>query len=222
VSPKFRDVTWRPGVWLCTAIMVAGWGSILYLGVTDPLGGINTFFPLFGIANQLLAAIALAVVLAIVAKRGRSYQRWLWIVAAPLAFTAVITIWASIEKIFSPVPAVGYWANHNAFKDALAAGETSFGTAGSVEAMEAVVRNTFVQGTLSIVFVVLAIVVIVASVLVTAKALRDGGGANHEDPPVASRRFAPADLFATKAEKAIQKEWAALPPEKRPAATGHR
>ncbi len=78
--------------------------------------------------------------------------------------------------------------------------------------MEAVVRNTFVQGTLSIVFVVLAIVVIVASVLVTAKALRDGGGANHEDPPVASRRFAPADLFATKAEKAIQKEWAALPP----------
>jgi len=88
--------------------------------------------------------------------------------------------------------------------------------------MEAVVRNTFVQGTLSIVFVVLAIVVIVASVLVTAKALRDGGGANHEDPPVASRRFAPADLFATKAEKAIQKEWAALPPEKRPAATGHR
>ncbi|ARU51277.1 carbon starvation protein [Cellulosimicrobium cellulans] len=222
VAPRFRDVTWRPGVWLCTAIMVAGWGSILYLGVTDPLGGINTFFPLFGIANQLLAAIALAVVLAIVAKRGRSYQRWLWIVAAPLAFTAVITIWASIEKIFSPVPAVGYWANHNAFKDALAAGETSFGTAGSVEAMEAVVRNTFVQGTLSIVFVVLAIVVIVASVLVTAKALRDGGGTNHEDPPVASRRFAPADLVATKAEKAIQKEWAALPPEKRPAATGHR
>ncbi len=107
VSPRFRDVTWRPGVWLCTAIMVAGWGSILYLGVTDPLGGINTFFPLFGIANQLLAAIALAVVLAIVAKRGRSYQRWLWIVAAPLAFTAVITIWASIEKIFSPSPRSG-------------------------------------------------------------------------------------------------------------------
>jgi len=222
VAPKFRDVTWRPGVWLCTAIMVAGWGTILYLGVTDPLGGINTFFPLFGIANQLLAAIALAVVLAIVTKRGRSYFRWLWIIALPLAFTAVVTITASFEKIFSDVPAVGYWAQHNAFKDALAAGETSFGTAGSVEAMEAVVRNTFVQGTLSIVFVVLAIVVIAASLVTTVRALRAGGGENHEEPPVASRRFAPADLVATEAEKRLEKEWAALPADERPVASGHR
>lgn len=222
VAPKFRDVTWRPGVWLCTAVMVAGWGTILYLGVTDPLGGINTFFPLFGIANQLLAAIALAVVLAIVAKRGRSYFRWLWIVALPLAFAAVVTITASFEKIFSDVPAVGYWAQHNAFKDALAAGETSFGTAGSVEAMEAVVRNTFVQGTLSIVFVVLSIVVIVASLVTTVRAVRAGGGENHEEPPVASRRFAPADLVSTPAERALEKEWAALPADRRPAATGHR
>jgi carbon starvation protein len=220
VVPKFRDVTWRPGVWFCTLVMVAGWGSILYLGVTDPLGGINTFFPLFGIANQLLAAIALAVVLAIVAKRGRSYFRWLWIVAVPLAFTAVVTITASFEKIFSPVPAVGYWANHNAFKEALAAGETSFGTAKSVEAMEAVVRNTFVQGTLSIIFVVLAIVVMIAALVTTVKALRAGGGENHEDEPVASRRFAPAGLLTTATEKEIEAEWAQLPPEKRPVSSG--
>ncbi|MFE4465550.1 carbon starvation CstA family protein [Oerskovia sp. NPDC056781] len=220
VAPKFRDVTWRPGVWFCTLVMVAGWGSILYLGVTDPLGGINTFFPLFGIANQLLAAIALAVVLAIVAKRGRSYFRWLWIVALPLAFTAVVTITASFEKIFSPVPAVGYWANHNAFKEALAAGETSFGTATSVEAMEAVVRNTFVQGTLSIIFVVLAIVVMVAALVTTVKALRAGGGENHEDEPVASRRFAPAGLLTTATEKEIEAEWAQLPPGKQPVSSG--
>src|SRR5690606_19587651 len=106
--PKFRDVSWRPGVWITTAIMVAGWGTILILGVTDPLGGINTFFPLFGIANQLLAAIALAVVLAIVAKRGRAYAKWLWIIALPLAFTAVVTITASMYKIFSDVSAIGY------------------------------------------------------------------------------------------------------------------
>ncbi|MFB7797153.1 carbon starvation CstA family protein [Isoptericola sp. NPDC056134] len=208
VAPRFKDVSWRPGVWVCTAIMVAGWGTILYLGVTDPLGGINTFFPLFGIANQLLAAIALAVVLAIVAKRGRAYWAWLWIVAVPLAFTALITIWASFEKIFSDVPQVGYWAQHRAFQDALAAGETSFGTAPDVAAMEAVVRNTFVQGTLSIVFVVLSIIVIIAAVVVTIKAFRDGGGENHEDAPVASRRFAPANLFATAEEKRIEKEWA--------------
>ncbi|SKC62681.1 carbon starvation CstA family protein [Krasilnikoviella flava] len=208
VAPRFKDMSWRPGVWICTAIMVAGWGTILYLGVTDPLGGINTFFPLFGIANQLLAAIALAVVLAIVAKRGRAYWAWLWIVAAPLAFTALITIWASFEKIFSDVPAVGYWAQHNAFKDALAAGETSFGTAPDVAAMEAVVRNTFVQGTLSIVFVVLSIVVILASLVVTIKAFRAGGGENHEDPAVPSQRFAPAGLFASATEKRIEKKWA--------------
>lgn len=223
-APKFRDVSWRPGVWICTGIMVAGWGSILILGVTDPLGGINTFFPLFGIANQLLAAIALAVVLAIVAKRGKSYARWLWIVAVPLAFAAVVTITASMYKIFSPVPAVGYWANHFAFRDALDQGLTEFGTARSVAAMEAVVRNTAVQGTLSIVFVTLAIVVIVASIVVTVRALVRGGGENHEDPPVASRRFAPADFIASPAEREIEKQWEALPadhPDRPSASAAH-
>ena len=223
VLPKFKDLSWRPGVWICTAIMVAGWGSILILGVTDPLGGINTFFPLFGIANQLLAAIALAVVLAIVAKRGRSYFRWLWIVALPLAFAAVVTITASMYKIFSPVPAVGYWANHIAFRDALAAGKTEFGTAKTVAAMEAVVRNTFVQGVLSVIFVTLAIVVILMAVIVTVKALRNGGGADLEDAPVASRRFAPAGFLATKPEREIEKEWEALPADHpdRPTASAH-
>ena len=69
--PKFREASWKPGSYLTTGLMVAGWGSILLLGVTDPLGGINTFFPLFGVANQLLAAIALAVCLTIFARRGR-------------------------------------------------------------------------------------------------------------------------------------------------------
>src|SRR6478752_4313746 len=85
IVPKFKEHSWRPGAWLCTAIMVAAWGAVLIMGVTDPLGGINTLFPLFGIANQLLAAIALSVCLAIVAKRGSF--RYLWIVAVPLAFT---------------------------------------------------------------------------------------------------------------------------------------
>ncbi|UOE42794.1 carbon starvation CstA family protein [Agromyces larvae] len=214
VVPRFKDTGWRPGVWITTAIMVAAWGAILLMGVTDPLGGINTLFPLFGIANQLLAAIALAVVMTIVAKRGAF--RWLWIVAVPLAFTAVVTIAASLFKIFSPVPAVGYWANHVAFRDALAAGETSFGTAKTVEAMEAVVRNTFIQGTLSIIFVTLSVIVIIAAVAVTVRAFRDGGGVDTEDAAVPSHRFAPAGLFATRAEQAIEAQWAALPAELRP------
>ncbi len=209
VAPKFRDVTWRPGVWICTAIMVAGWGYILILGVTDPLGGINTFFPLFGISNQLLAAIALAVVLAIIAKRGRSYAKWLWIVAVPLAFAAVVTLTASAYKIFSPVPQVGYWANHFAFRGALDEGLEEFGTATSVEAMEAVVRNTGVQGTLSIIFAALSIVVIVSSVINTVRSVRAGGGTEHESEAVPSRRFAPSGFITTRAERELEKQWAA-------------
>ncbi|MFD1214183.1 carbon starvation CstA family protein [Arthrobacter sp. GCM10027362] len=212
--PKFKNVSWRPGVWICTAIMVAAWGYILILGVTDPLGGINTFFPLFGIANQLLAAIALAVCMAIVAKQGTF--KWLWIVAVPLAFAAVITISASILKIFSTDPKVGYWANHFAYRGALDRGETSFGTSTNVASMEAVVRNTFVQGTLSIVFVVLTIIVILMAIIATIKSWRSGGGPSAEEPAVVSRTYAPAGLIPSPAEKQLEARWNALPVEHRP------
>ncbi len=214
--PKFRDVSWRPGVWICTAIMVAGWGAILILGVTDPLGGINTFFPLFGIANQLLAAIALAVVLAIVAKRGRSYFKWLWIIALPLAFTAVVTITASLYKIASPVPAIGYWANHFKYVAARDSGDTSLG---EPAVLDAVIRNTAVQGTLSIIFVTLAIVVMVTAVIATVKAIRNGGGENTEDEPVASRRFAPAGFLPSTAERELEKQWEPILADERKASS---
>ena len=207
--PKFKNTSWRVGAWIATAIMVAAWGAILVMGVTDPLGGINTLFPLFGIANQLLAAIALAVCMAIIAKRG--YFRYLWIVAVPLGFAAVVTISASFLKIFSPVPAIGYFAQNAAFREALAAGETSFGTAPTVEAMNAVVRNTMVQGILSILFVTLAIIVIITAILATIRAARRGASESSEDAAVASKIFAPAGLIATKAEKEIQAEWDKLP-----------
>ncbi|UCR88271.1 carbon starvation CstA family protein [Mycetocola spongiae] len=209
IFPKFKDTGWRLGAWLCTAVMVAAWGAILILGVTDPLGGINTFFPLFGISNQLLAAIALAICLAIAARA--RVGRWLWIVAVPLAFATVVTVTASMYKIFSPVPAVGYWAQHFAYREALDAGQTELGAARSVEAMEAVVRNTLVQGTLSIVFVVLSLIVIIAALRTTAQALLRGGGPNTEDPATPSRIFASAGFLSTPAEKAVQKQWDARP-----------
>jgi carbon starvation protein len=211
VIPKFKDTSWRTGAWICTGIMVAAWGAVLVMGVTDPLGGINTLFPLFGIANQLLAAIALAVCMAIVAKRG--LFKYIWIVALPLGFAAVVTITASFLKIFSSVPGVGYFAQNATFAKALADGETSFGTATSVEAMEAVVRNTMVQGILSIVFVTLALIVIFTALQATWAAWRSSSHATSEDPGVPSKIFAPSGLMATPAEKAIQAEW-----DKRPAA----
>jgi carbon starvation protein len=221
--PKFKEHSWRPGAWLCTAVMVLAWGAVLLMGVTDPLGGINTLFPLFGIANQLLAAIALAVCLAIVAKRGTF--KYLWIVALPLAFAAVVTITASYQKIFSSTPAVGYFANNAAFSKALADGKTEFGTAKTVAAMEAVVRNTMIQGWLSIIFVVLSIIVIATALIATAKAFRNTsrGIANmdHEDPAHSSRVFAPAGLIPTPAERELMAEWNKLPADVRFERAGH-
>jgi carbon starvation protein len=199
--------------------MVAAWGAVLLMGVTDPLGGINTLFPLFGIANQLLAAIALAIVLAIVAKR-RTFSQ-LWVVALPLAFVTVITVTASLFKIFSPVPQVGYWANHLAFRGALAAGETTFGSATSVQAMEAVVRNTFVQGTLSIIFLVLTLVVIAFSILNVINAFRRADVVDQEEERRESAMFAPAGFIPTPEERELQKRWDAVPDEHKHVPVGH-
>jgi carbon starvation protein len=213
--PRFRDTSWRTGAWICTAIMVGGWGGILIMGVTDPLGGINTLFPLFGIANQLLAAIALAVCLAIAARRGTI--RYLWVIILPLAFATVVTVTASLYKIFSPVPGIGYWAQHAAYRNALAEGRQSFGNAKTVEAMQAVVRNTFIQGTLSVLFLLLTLVVIVTAIAATVRSIRGGGAPSAEDQPVPSRIYAPAGLVPTAAEKELAGRWdaAGLTPTRR-------
>ena len=113
------------------------------MGVTDPLGGINTLFPLFGIANQLLAAIALTVVTVIVVKKG--YLKWAWIPGVPLMWDLIVTLTASWQKIFSADPTVGYWTQHFQYS-AEAAGKTSFGSAKTVDQLAAVIRNTFIQG----------------------------------------------------------------------------
>jgi carbon starvation protein len=215
--PKFKEHSWRPGAWLCTAIMVGAWGAVLLMGVTDPLGGINTLLPLFGIANQLLAAIALSVCMAIAAKRGSF--KYLWIVALPLTFAAVVTITASFQKIFSPVPVVGYFANNAAFSKALAEGKTEFGSAKTVAAMEAVVRNTMIQGWLSVIFVVLSIIVIITAVIATVRAFRNEAGGvvhtDHEDTAVPSRVYAPSGFIPSPAERELAAEWNKLPAELR-------
>lgn len=204
-SKKFRDPSWTPGAWLTTAIMVAAWGSILLMGVTDPLGGINTLFPLFGISNQLLAAIALAVIFAIVCKMGLA--KWAWIPGIPLIWDLLVTMVASWQKIFSSDPKLGYWAQHFAYKDALAAGETSMGNTEGVAAMSAVVRNTFVQGTLSIVFALLVAMVVVMAVWKSIEAIKKGSLPTTEEPFVETKMFAPAGLIARKPERELQAQW---------------
>jgi carbon starvation protein len=206
---KLRNPSWRVGAWACSIVVVAAWGSILLMGVTDPLGGINTLFPLFGIANQLLAAIALTVVTVVVIKRG--LVKWAWIPGIPLAWDLIVTMTASWQKIFSSDPKVGYWSQHAQYVNAHDAGKTAFGAAKNAGQIDAVIRNTFIQGTLSIVFAVLVVIVVVAGVIVALKALRGGGRPLSADEPVASRLFAPSGMIPTAAEKEVQKQWNDLP-----------
>jgi carbon starvation protein len=83
------------------------------------------------------------------------------------------------------------------------------------EAMEAVVRNTMIQGVLSVIFVVLSIIVIITAIIATVRSIRDGGGHSHEDPARLSRVYAPAGLIPTPAERELMAEWAKVPLEKR-------
>ncbi|WP_280336680.1 carbon starvation CstA family protein [Nocardia wallacei] len=203
-AAKFKNPSWWPGVFLCSFVVVAAWGSVLLMGVTDPLGGIYTLYPLFGIANQLLAAVALTVVLVIVVKKG--LVKWAWIPALPLIWDLVVTMTASWQKIFSADKNIGYWKQHSIYSDARQAGKI-VAPAKSMADMDKVVRNTFIQGTLSIVFAVLVLIVAAVGLIVCVRALRKGGGPTTESPESPSKIFGPSGFLTSKAEKEVQREW---------------
>jgi carbon starvation protein len=206
---KLRNPSWRHGVWVCSLAVAAAWGSILLMGVTDPLGGINTLFPLFGIANQLLAAIALTVITVIVIKMGN--LKWAWIPGVPLLWDLTVTLTASWQKIFSANPAIGYWSQHHQYLAAKNAGKTAFGSAKNAHQIDDVIRNTFIQGTLSILFATVVVIVVIAGIIVALRAIRGDGRPLTEDDPVPSRRFAPSGLIPTAGEREVQRQWDALP-----------
>jgi carbon starvation protein len=147
--PKLGEVSWTPGIWLSSALIVAGWGYFLYQGVIDPLGGINSLWPLFGIANQLLAAAALCVATTILIKMGRG--RYAWVTALPLAWITLVTLTAGWQKVFAADPRLGFLAQSRQL-----AASTAPGTA------QRIFNNNLDAG-LTLFFMAVIVVVIIAS-----------------------------------------------------------
>jgi carbon starvation protein len=153
-----RTESWPVNV-AATGLAVLAWGIFLIQGVTDPLGGINTLWPLFGIANQMLAAIALTFCTVVLFKMKR--QRVAWVAAMPTAWLAICTLTAGWEKIFSPVPAIGFLAHAARYGAALSAG-TLLAPAKTEAAMRQIVANDGVDVTLTALFMIVVAVMLTA------------------------------------------------------------
>ncbi|MFI2289177.1 carbon starvation CstA family protein [Streptomyces niveus] len=200
VYKPMRQVSWKPGVWFASAVVVGAWGYFLWVGVHDPLGGINQLFPLFGIANQLLAAVALAVCTTLLVKSGR--LKWAWVTGVPLAWDAAVTLTASWQKIFSDDPRVGFFTQRDVYQAGIDKGEV-IPPAKTMDDMHTVVTNSTVDGVLSAVFAILILVVIADAGRVCYNAIRHPENVKlSETPYVKSELVAPAGLIATKEEKA--------------------
>ena len=199
--PRFKDPSWHVGAWATTAAVVAAWGSLLLMGVTDPRGGIKTLYPLFGIANQLIAAVALLVVTVMVVRKG--YTKWVWIPLIPLAFDTAVTFVASWEKIFSHDPQVGYFQQHSEAQAKLG----TLTDPAAIAVQKAIVRNTMIQGTLSVVFLAMVAFVMICALVRVIQTIRTGDTTTSEDPYQESNFYAPETMIASKLQKKLVAEY---------------
>jgi carbon starvation protein len=161
VWKPMAQTSWYPGVVLSSALIVAGWGYFLYQGVVDPLGGINSLWPLFGIANQLLAAIALCVGTTVLIKMNKA--RFAWVTLLPLAWLITVTMSAGWQKIFSPQPRLGFLAHARGVEDAITAGKLPAGVT-DLTGANRLMFNDHLNAVMAAIFMAVVIIVLIASI----------------------------------------------------------
>jgi len=153
-------VSWYPGVVMTSGVVVAMWGWFLYQGVMDPLGGINSLWPLFGISNQLLAAVALCVGTTIIIKMGKA--RYAWVTILPLTWLAAVTLTAGWQKIFSADPKLGFLSHARLVTDTVATGALPAGVQTLTDARR-LILNDRIDALVAAFFLLSVIVILVAS-----------------------------------------------------------
>ena len=165
-----------------TGLCVALWGYFLYQGVVDPLGGINTLWQLFGVGNQMLAGIALLLCTSVLVKMKR--ERYVWVTLVPTAWLLITTLTAGIQKIFHSDPRIGFVALARKFSDAAAQG-TVLTPAKSIEEMQRVAFNNYLDAIVCGFFVVLVLAMCVFATKICLQALRQAQPTAIETPPLA-------------------------------------
>ncbi len=200
VWKRAGDTKFYPANMGASLIFAAAWGYFLYAGVKDPLGGVNSLWPLFGIANQLLACVALCLAATIIIKAGRA--RLAWIVLAPLAFLGTVTFTAGLEKILHPNPRIGFLAMASKLGGDIAAGRVP---AEKLAATRSLIWNSRLDAVVAAIFLSLVVAIVAVSVrewlLVLA---RRKPAVLHETPPTW--------LPATVIESEQQRRWWQLGP----------
>ena len=188
---------WLPGNVAASAAFVAAWGWFLYQGVVDPLGGINSLWPLFGIANQLLAVVALALGATVLLKMGRG--RYAWTCFAPLAWLLAVTFTAGWMKIFSPDPRLGFLSAAAGLRAKIAGLELSAPDAPGLAALRAQLASNLVDAWVAALFLALVVLIVAACARVWFRLLAGRPGAV---APLGEEPFVPRAVTAEEEQAA--------------------
>ncbi|MDA3556900.1 carbon starvation protein A [Acinetobacter sp. AOR15_HL] len=193
VIPKIKSSSSFLGNLVGTAVAVGGWGFFVYQGVIDPLGGINSLWPLFGVGNQMLASMALILGTVILFKMKK--EKYVWVTIIPTIFLFITCMTAGWQKIFHENPKIGFLAQANRFSDAIARGEI-LKPAKTLEEMQTIVMSNQINAALCGFFMIVAIVMVIAAIGIVRRALASPTPTVNESPAV----YADPEVITTRGE----------------------